>query len=97
MSNTITEIEEETLVDQVLDELLKSNKAIILYNDDVNSFQHVAECLVKYCGHDSHQAEQCAHIIHNSGKYAVKHGTYEKLKPICEALLENHLTAKIEE
>jgi ATP-dependent Clp protease adaptor protein ClpS len=52
---------------------------------------------MNYCEHAPDQAHQCALIIHNNGKHAVKHGSYEKLKPICEALLENHLTAKIEE
>lgn len=94
---SITETKEETLVDHLIKGLTEPPKAIVLYNDDVNSFVHVAECLMKYCGHDPHQAEQCAHIIHNNGKYAVKHGSYDKLKPICEALLENKLTAKIEE
>ena len=47
---------------------------IILYNDDVNTFEWVIECLVKYCNHDSIQAEQCAHIVHYKGKCAVKEG-----------------------
>jgi ATP-dependent Clp protease adaptor protein ClpS len=97
MSRMGTQTHEETLVDKILDDLIKPDKAIVLYNDDVNDFIHVTKCLVKYCGHDPHQAEQCAHIVHNTGKYAVKHGSYEYLKPICEALLENHLTAKIED
>jgi ATP-dependent Clp protease adaptor protein ClpS len=87
------EVEEEIS----LDELLGSNKALVVYNDDVNNFGHVISCFVKYCGHSIAQAEQCATIIHHKGNYAVKHGSYDKLKPICEALLENHLTAKIVE
>lgn len=68
---------------------------IILFNDDVNTFDWVIECLVKYCGHDSIQAEQCAHIVHFNGKCAVKTGELEKLKPICSALLEKGLSAEI--
>lgn len=70
--------------------------AIILYNDDVNSFEHVIECLMKYCDHGYEQAGQCASIVHHNGKCDVKHGTYEELRPIYEALLDNHLSAKIE-
>ena len=55
--------------------------AIILYNDDVNSFDHVIECLVQYCKMDSIQAEQCATIVHHNGKCDVKHGSYEELRP----------------
>ncbi|MES2761051.1 MAG: ATP-dependent Clp protease adaptor ClpS [Bacteroidota bacterium] len=68
---------------------------IILYNDDVNTFEWVIECLVRYCGHDPIQAEQCAHIVHYKGKCAVKEGTLEELKPICETLLEKGLSAEI--
>lgn len=78
-------------------ELVEPPKALIVYNDNVNTFQHATSCLVKYCGHTVLQAEQCALIIHHNGKCDVKHGSFEKLKPICEALLENGLTAKIEE
>jgi ATP-dependent Clp protease adaptor protein ClpS len=68
---------------------------IILYNDDVNTFEWVIECLIRYCGHDAIQAEQCAHIVHYKGKCAVKEGSLEELKPICETLLEKGLSAEI--
>lgn len=68
---------------------------IVLYNDDVNTFEWVIECLVAYCGHDSIQAEQCAHIVHFTGKCAVKEGSFDTLKPICETLLEKGLSAEI--
>ncbi|HYG52123.1 MAG TPA: ATP-dependent Clp protease adaptor ClpS [Flavobacteriales bacterium] len=70
--------------------------AIILFNDDVNTFDHVIETLVKYCGHDPHQAEQCAHIVHYNGKCDVMHGAYEELEPVCTALLEKGLSAEIQ-
>ena len=97
MINTDIKIEEEVSMDTVLDKLLNPDKALILYDDPVNTFDHVINCLRKYCEHTPEQAHQCTMIIHNNGKYAIKHGSYEKLKPICEALLENQLTAKIEE
>lgn len=95
-NNTITEIEEDTLIDTAVKELVEPNKAIVVYNDDVNDFLHVIRCFMTYCDHGKEQAEQCALIIHHNGKCAVKGGSYEKLKPVCEALLENGLTAKIE-
>lgn len=80
-----------------LDVLTKEDElnSIILYNDDVNTFEWVIECLMKYCAHDSIQAEQCAHIVHFSGKCAVKTGAFEKLKPICETLLEKGLSVEL--
>ena len=68
---------------------------IILYNDDVNTFQHVIETLVKVCKHTYQQAEQCAYIVHFSGKCVVKTGSLEELVPICSALLDAGLSAEI--
>lgn len=91
-----TEITPE--IDQALDREIKSalDNRIVVYNDDVNTFDHVIRCFQKYCNHNKLQAEQCALIVHYSGKCEVKRGSYEELKPICEALLEEGLTAKIE-
>lgn len=71
--------------------------AIILYNDDVNTFDHVIHCLIKYCKHNDEQAEQCAMIVHYKGKCQVKNGAEIELKPICKALLDKGLSAVIEE
>ena len=68
---------------------------IILYNDDVNTFQHVIETLVKVCKHTYQQAEQCAYIVHFSGKCVVKTGSLDELVPICSALLDAGLSAEI--
>ena len=81
--------------DLVLDKLLNSNNSILLYNDEVNTFDHVIDSLCKYCDHDSVQAEQCAWIVHNNGKCLVKSGAYDDLLPICNALKENGLSAQI--
>lgn len=85
--------EELLEVEQITKEENLNN--IILFNDDVNTFEWVIECLMTYCGHDSIQAEQCAHIVHHNGKCGVKTGTLLKLKPICEALLQKGLSAEI--
>lgn len=69
---------------------------LIIYNDDVNTFEHVIESLVKICDHSSIQAEQCTWIIHHNGKCSVKRGGFEKLKPLAEAFLDRGISAKIE-
>ena len=69
---------------------------IVLYNDDVNTFQWVIECLMKYCKHTQEQAEQNAWFVHFKGKSIVKSGEMKKIKPICEALCEKGLNAKVE-
>ena len=68
---------------------------IILFNDDVNTFDHVIECLVRICNHSYIQAEQCAFIVHYSGKCSVKTGDLEDLVPQCNALLEEGLSAEV--
>lgn len=69
---------------------------LVLYNDDHNTFEHVINCLVKYCKHDVCQAEQCAWIVHNRGKCVVKSGGYSLLEPLCTALLDQGLSAQVE-
>ncbi|MBK0368398.1 ATP-dependent Clp protease adaptor ClpS [Flavobacterium agrisoli] len=71
------------------------NNEIILYNDDVNTFDHVIETLMRVCHHTPEQAEQCSLIIHYNGKCTVKTGPLAKLKPQCSQLLEAGLSAEI--
>lgn len=69
---------------------------LIVWNDDVNTFEWVIETLMDICGHSYEQAEQCAYIIHFHGKYAVKKGSFEDLKPPCDAITERGINATIE-
>jgi ATP-dependent Clp protease adaptor protein ClpS len=69
---------------------------LVLYNDDVNTFDYVIECLVEVCKHDLLQAEQCTYIVHYTGKCSVKSGSYNQLNPMREALCERGLSAVIE-
>jgi ATP-dependent Clp protease adaptor protein ClpS len=90
--STIEKVQEEVLVE----EQVEKNHEIVLYNDDVNTFDHVINCLVRICKHTSEQAEQCAIIVHYTGKCAVKTGSIEELKPQCLRLLDAGLSAEIE-
>ncbi len=69
---------------------------LVVWNDEVNTFEWVITTLVLICRHSPEQAEQCAMIIHTKGKYAVKEGTYEYLKPMCDAITERSIGATIE-
>ena len=68
---------------------------IIVYNDDINTFDHVIDTLIDTCDHNPHQAEQCTLIIHYNGKCAVKTGEYKDLKPRCTRILEAGINAEI--
>lgn len=69
--------------------------SLIVWNDDVNTFDWVIESLIEVCGHSKEQAEQCANIIHFHGKYAVKNGDYDDLKPQCDAISERGISVSI--
>lgn len=76
-------------------EKLIAEHEIVLYNDDVNTFDHVIDTLVEFCNHSVIQAEQCAHLVHYKGKCAIKVGSYDKLKPIYGALIDKGLSAEL--
>ena len=79
---------EETLQDDAM--------ALILHNDEVNSFDFVIDCLVDICEHNAIQAEQCTFIVHYKGKCDVKSGSYDLLNPMRLALIEKGLQATID-
>lgn len=83
-------------LDAQIEEALSPTLILMLYNDDVNSFMHVINCLMLYCLHNKEQAEQIAIIVHQNGKCDIKHGSFKLLKPIYDVLLEQHLSVKIE-
>jgi len=91
-TKTHTKFQEDTDILTVTDNLF----CLIVWNDEVNTFEWVIETLVEICGHNTEQAEQCAMIIHTKGKYAVKEGSYENLKPMCDAITERSIGATIE-
>ena len=86
---------EEISVELLLeDETVKQNE-IVLFNDEVNTFDHVINTLMSVCEHSPEQAEQCSLIVHYKGKCTVKTGEYDDLKPRCSKLLQAGLSAEI--
>ncbi|WP_435623090.1 ATP-dependent Clp protease adaptor ClpS [Flagellimonas sp.] len=88
---TKEKISEELL----LEEEVQKQSEIVLFNDDVNTFDHVISTLIDVCEHTPEQAEQCSLIVHYNGKCTVKTGEYEDLKPRCSRLLQAGLSAEI--
>ncbi len=82
-----------------MDILLEENNGcqLIVWNDDVTTFEWVITTLVEVCNHTAEQAEQCAMIIHTKGKYSVKEGSYEFLKPMCDTITERGIGATVEQ
>lgn len=69
---------------------------LVLYNDDVNSFEFVIRTLIEVCNHEPEQAEQCAFIVHYKGKCSIKTGDYYEIKPPCDEITLRGLTVVIE-
>jgi ATP-dependent Clp protease adaptor protein ClpS len=80
-----------------LDELIEGKYVVIVWNDDYNTFEHVIDCLIKYCGHQQQQAEQCTYLIHFKGSCDVKRGEKEKMEKIYNTLIKCQLTCTLEE
>ena len=80
---------EQTILEQI------EERSLVLYNDDVNTFDHVIDTLIYACDHTPEQAEQCSIIVHYKGKCTVKTGPYDDLEPRCSMLLEAGLSAEI--
>ncbi len=89
--STIEKIQEEVAVE----EQVAVNNEIVLYNDDVNTFDHVIDTLIRVCEHSAEQAEQCAILVHYKGQCTVKTGELPKLKPQCTSLQDAGLSAVI--
>lgn len=88
-------ISEKTKPRRAAGESLASVKALILFNDEHNTFDFVIGTLIEVCGHDPQQAEQCALIAHFKGKCNVKSGSVTELRPICQEMLLRGLTVEI--
>ncbi|RAI99401.1 ATP-dependent Clp protease adaptor protein ClpS [Chitinophaga skermanii] len=97
VSHTEKEKSTQTWEDVLVAEDEQFPYSLVVWNDEVNTFDWVIQSLIEVCDHSPEQAEQCALIIHYNGKYAVKTGEFTTLRPMCEALLERGLSATIEE
>ena len=86
----------QTDVNEATDVIEQELHNLIVWNDDVNTFDWVIESLVDICGHDSLQAEQCAMIVHFKGKCGVKRGSFNDLRPQAEALIDRGIQATID-
>ncbi len=84
----LTEVAES--IEEVID-----LRELVVFNDDVNTFEHVTKTLIRVCKHTPEQAEQCTWIIHYKGRCTVKNGAYAELKPMREAITEAGIDARI--
>jgi ATP-dependent Clp protease adaptor protein ClpS len=92
--NNIKPLHEEEV--ELLEETGSSDvNDLVVFNDDINTFEHVIDTLVKICQHSPEQAEQCTLIIHYKGKCTVKTGSFNDLKPMRQAICDRGISAEI--
>ena len=93
---TVMSTKEKISEESSIAELESNQNEIVLFNDDVNTFDHVINTLICACEHTPEQAEQCSIIVHFKGKCIVKTGSYDELEPRCSMLLDAGLSAEIQ-
>ena len=86
--------------EEVLTDVLEATETVdimdlVVFNDDINTFDHVIDTLIRVCNHSAEQAEQCTLLIHFKGKCTVRSGTFDFLKPMREAICEAGIDARI--
>ena len=96
MATTKNEIWTDSQQDTDVLTAYENTCSLIVWNDEVNTFEWVIETLIEVCGHSTAQAEQCSYFIHYKGKYSVKQGEYDELKTMCDAITERGIGATVE-
>ena len=89
-SHTETEVLEE------VETKTEEGHRLIVFNDEVNTFDYVIDTLIEVCQHSEPQAEQCTWIIHFKGKCAVKEGSWNDLVPMRNAICERGISAEVD-
>ena len=79
----------------VIDQVVETRN-LVVHNDSVNTFDWVIKALVDICEHTEEQAEQCSIFVHTKGKYAVKSGGLQRLRPLRNAIIERGINATID-
>jgi ATP-dependent Clp protease adaptor protein ClpS len=92
----MTHTQEDTLLEAEINKTTEKTGSLIIWNDDVNTFDWVIETLIAVCGHSAEQAEQCALLVHHLGKYSVKNGSVKILRSQCDAITDRGIQATVE-
>lgn len=94
--NAQEQVKQNPEFDNEVNTLSEEDRFLILYNDDVHTFDYVIDSLVEICKHEVQQAEQCAYIVHYKGKCDVKKGSYTILSPMKNQLTDKGLSVTID-
>lgn len=90
------ETEIDVAVDEETEERLDTPWRVILYNDDIHSFDEVILQLIKATGCTAQEAEAHAWTVHTEGKDTVYEGSFEECFRVQGVLREIQLVTEIE-
>ncbi|PRY54269.1 ATP-dependent Clp protease adaptor protein ClpS [Arcticibacter pallidicorallinus] len=93
-AETETEVESFTLKEVLAG--LRPSRKLILWNDEVNTFEHVISCLIKYLDYSEKQAEKIAWTVHTDGKCAILEGSFTEVEVYRKILKQEGLTVSVE-
>ncbi|WP_395784542.1 ATP-dependent Clp protease adaptor ClpS [Aquirufa sp.] len=83
-------------VEVLVDEETISAHQLVVYNDEVNTFEYVTMTLMEVCEHSPEQAEQCTLMIHYRGRCGVKSGEFDTLVSMRNEICRRGISAEIE-
>ncbi len=83
---------EVTVMDEVVETEVYN---LVVFNDEVNTFEYVIDTLIEVCDHSPEQAEQCTLLIHYKGKCTVKNGGFEELVPLRNEICRRGISAEV--
>lgn len=86
------QLEEE----QGIDEIVEQPSKVILFNDEIHSFDEVIGQIIKATGCDKAKAESLTWEVHNNGKANVLEGTMDECLKVSHVLEEIALMTQIE-
>lgn len=69
---------------------------LIVYNDDINTFDHVIECFITICNLTKKLAEIKALTIHTDGKCKILTSDINDVITMCDSLKMKGLKAELE-
>lgn len=88
--------ETDVIVEEEEEERTDDPWRVILYNDEIHTFDEVISQIVKATGCSTARAEKLAWQVHTTGKAAVYEGSFEECFQVQGVLREIQLVTEIE-
>ncbi len=88
-------VDVDVLEEEQEDEEQKTPWRVILYDDDIHTFDEVIEQLIKALGCNQTHAEELTYKVHNEGKAEVFEGSFEECFEVNGVLKEIQLVTEI--